>query len=232
MKKRILFGWLCLVFLLLVGCSSEQKIEVEKDLIQVVDGDTIKVKLNDKQETIRLRLVDSPELNDSKTGKQPLSEEAKAYIEKRIREAKQITLEEDKEAGRDKYNRLLCYVFVDGELLQEELVKRGYARIAFVDQSESKYLKSLMESESEARNKKIGIWQWEGYASKDGFRPEVIKTNQPKYVASKNSQVYHPIDCNVVQTIKPENRIFYYSEEEAMKDQRQRSQVKECWENH
>lgn len=228
MRKNWLIGLICFLLLFLVGCGSDE-LEVDKGSIQVVDGDTFKAKVDGKQETVRLRLVDTPELN-TKSGSQPLSEEAKAFTEKKLREAKKITLIEDEEQGRDQHNRLLAFVFVDGKLLQDELVKNGYARIAFAERSKSEYLEDLRKSESEARNKKVGIWQWDGYVKNNGFNPEAVKPNTPQFVASSNSDVYHPIDCHVVQTIKPENRIFYYTEEEAQKDQKRRSQVKECWE--
>lgn len=224
-------GWLFLTLFLAAGCGNDQAIELPKRSIQVVDGDTLKAIVKNRQETIRLRLVDTPELNHKENGKQPLSEEAKAFTQKRIRDAEKVTLEPDEEMGRDPYGRMLAYIHVDGKLLQEELVENGYARIAFADQSNSKYLEGLKQAEKKARSQKAGVWQWQGYVRNDGFQPEALKNERNLFVASKNSDVYHPIGCHVAQEIKPENRIYYTSEAEAMKDHRRRSQVESCWAN-
>ncbi|RAL24400.1 hypothetical protein [Thermoflavimicrobium daqui] len=49
------------------------------------------------------------------------------------------------------------------------------------------------------------------------------------FVASVNSDVYHPANCKVVDKIKKENRIYFKTEEAAKKSGRHRSDVKECW---
>ncbi|MBA4602492.1 thermonuclease family protein [Thermoactinomyces mirandus] len=228
MRKFAVWG-LLLALLAVAGCGNEEITEVPKQAITVVDGDTIRVRLKGKEETVRLLLVDTPETNHPEIGKQPLGEEAKEFTQKLIHEAKKIELEKE-ETKRDKYGRFLAYVVVDGKLLQEELVKSGFARIAYVEDADAKYLDKMKEAEQKAQQKKVGIWQWDDYSKRDGFKTESLKKERNIFVASKNSDVYHPIGCHVANDIKPENLIYYYSEQEAIKDNRHRSQVKECWE--
>ncbi|WP_335342408.1 thermonuclease family protein [Polycladomyces zharkentensis] len=217
------------LFLMLSGCS-EGKHEVKRvaipvDSVTVIDGDTIKVKMNGKEDTVRLLLVDTPETHHPRLGKQPFGEEAKRFTERMIENAKTIELEKDV-SERDKFGRFLAYVYVDGKSLQEELLKNGLARVAYVYQPNVKYVDEYEKIQKEAQKKGVGIWQWENYVQKDGFHREAVG-----FVASKNSDVYHPADCDVVNEIKPENRIYFMTEQEAQASGRHRSQVEKCWVN-
>ncbi len=227
LRKLAVWGLLLAIFIV-AGCGNGEKTEVPKKSVTVVDGDTLKIQLKGKTETVRLLLVDTPETNHPEIGKQPLGEEAKAFTQKLVHEAEKIELEKEK-TKRDKYGRFLAYVLVDGKLLQEELIKGGFARVAYVEDDDAKYLDRLKKAEQEVKQKKVGIWQWDNYSRKDGFQMESLKREKNIFIASKNSDVYHPVGCHVAEDIKPENLIYYYSEQEAIKDHRHRSQVKECW---
>ena len=229
-KKLSIWG-LFVALLVVAGCGDDERTEVPKQSVTVVDGDTIKVKLKNKEETVRLLLVDTPETNHPQLGRQPLGDEAKAFTQQLIEKANKIELEKE-ETKRDKYGRFLAYVHVDEKLLQEELVKSGFARVAYVDDPKAKYLDELNKAEQEAKRQKAGIWQWDSYTQKDGFKVEALKNETNIFVASKNSDVYHPIGCKAVEEMKPQNMIYYYSEQDAMKDKRKRSQEKECWDHY
>lgn len=73
------------------GCSFfiETSGKVPITSVSVIDGDTIKAKVDGKIETIRLLLVDTPETKHPSLGKQPLGEDAKHFT--RIRLQKQQT---------------------------------------------------------------------------------------------------------------------------------------------
>lgn len=231
-KKSVAVWSLLVATLMMAGCGNSddqtEKTEVPKQAITVIDGDTIKIKLKKKEETVRLLFIDAPETNHPELGKQPLGEEAKTFHKKLIDQAKKIELEKE-ETARDKYGRFLAYLRVDGKLVQEELLKKGLARVAYVDQSDAPYLDELKKAEQEAQQNKLGIWQWGQYSRKDGFHVEALEKETTIFVASKNSDVYHPIGCHVVKEIKPENRLYFYSEQDAMQTHRHRSEVKECW---
>lgn len=213
-----------LIFLL-SGCSKDDKVEIPASSVQVIDGDTIKVRMKGKEDTVRFLLVDAPETHNDRLGKQPLGDEAKEFTEQMIKHAKKIELEKD-QSTRDNYGRFLAYVYADGKSVQEELLKNGFARVAYVYKPNTKYAKEYEEFEQQARNKKVGIWQWDEYVRKDGFHPEATRN---VFAASKNSDVYHPADCYVVKDIKPDNLIYFYSEASAKASGRHRSDVKGCW---
>lgn len=226
--------FVCLCSIILVACGNN-KIEVSSNQVTVIDGDTIKIKNNNKEQTIRLLLIDTPELNHSKTGKQKYSEEAKAFIGIMIRNAKQISIEKDV-SEKDKYGRLLAYVYADGKSVQEALLSKGLARVAYIFKPNIKNVNAYRNVENMAKSKKIGVWSINNYAKDDGFHAEILQNRVPikslmqAFVASKNSKVYHPTDCEeVVDTIKVENQIFFKSEEEAQASGRKRSKIPSCW---
>lgn len=83
-------------------------------LVETVDGDTIKVNYNGKVETVRYLLVDTPEEKKPGTCVQPYA--VSAYNEnKKLVNSGKLSLEfETNGDKRDKYGRLLAYVFDDG----------------------------------------------------------------------------------------------------------------------
>ena len=73
-------------------------------------------------EAVRFLLVDTPETKHPRLGEQPFGQEAKAFTKKML-EGKTVQLEKDV-SDRDKYNRLLYYLYVDGKSVQEELLQK------------------------------------------------------------------------------------------------------------
>jgi micrococcal nuclease len=143
---------------------------------EVIDGDTIKVSLNGKSETVRFILVDTPETKHPQKGKQPFGPEAYNFT-KSLLEGKTVELEKDVQE-RDKYGRLLMYVYVDGKMVQEELLKKGLARVA-VFPPNVKYVDQFRKLENEAKQQGIGIWSIENYVRDDGFYPPEKKESKP-----------------------------------------------------
>lgn len=127
-----------------------------------IDGDTIKVSLKDKVYTVRMLAVNTPETGySSNTKKEYYGEEASKYTCDRIKKAKNIQLEYDSKSDEyDKYGRLLAWVFLDGKLLQEDLVRLGYAKVAYL-YDDYKYADRLKEIQEETSAKGIGVWNEE-----------------------------------------------------------------------
>lgn len=159
----------------LISNTSEDKIQVyppleiekqSKDRLYIVskvsDGDTIKIKYNDKMETLRLIGVDTPEsVHLDKKKNIPEGKIASDYTKDRL-EGKEIKLEFDVQA-RDKYGRLLAYVYIDGKMYNEELLEKGYARLATYPPN-VKYVDNFTKIQSKAIKSKKGFWKnniWE-----------------------------------------------------------------------
>ena len=131
--------------------------QIEKDrepaeLIKVIDGDTIKVIVNDIQQSIRLIGVDAPEQNICGF------EQSTLELVHLLKD-KNIFLESDSSQGdTDKYKRLLRYIFTeDGTNVNAELLRVGAAE-EYTYNKDYKYKPLFLEAQNEARIKKMGIW--------------------------------------------------------------------------
>lgn len=119
-------------------------------VINVTDGDTIKVKLSDgREDKVRYIGINTPEMD------QPFGEEARSANQALVA-GREVRLVRDVRE-RDRYSRLLRYVYVDGLFVNAELVRMGYAQAATYppDVAFSDYLVSL-QHEAEAAG--IGLW--------------------------------------------------------------------------
>jgi len=114
---------------------------------EVIDGDTIKLQ---NGERIRLLAINTPEMG------QPYYEEARNRLKELI-EGKTVTLEEDVE-DKDRYGRLLRYIYVDDTFVNIEMVKEGYANVYIISPN-IKYSNEFKKAEEEAKIAERGIWQ-------------------------------------------------------------------------
>ena len=93
-------------------------------VIRVVDGDTNIINYHGKKERVRLLRVDTPEsIHPDKKQNIPMGKTASNFNKKRLN-GKNVDLEFEGEK-RDKYDRLLAYVFVNDQNFCLELVKQG-----------------------------------------------------------------------------------------------------------
>ena len=119
-----------------VGSAAKTAVETQPGLYQVdhfVDGDTIAVHMDGKKETIRMIGVDTPETHKPNTPVQCYGPAAAAYT-KNIIGSNKVRLQADsKSTNRDRYGRLLRYVYLpDGRMVEAELIKNGYG-FAYLD---------------------------------------------------------------------------------------------------
>ncbi len=93
-----------------------------------VDGDTIAINMNGNVENVRFIGIDTPETHKPNTPVQCYGPAAAAYTKAMIGSQK-VRLEADSlSTNRDRYNRLLRYIYLpDGTLLNEKLVQTGHA---------------------------------------------------------------------------------------------------------
>ncbi|APH38794.1 thermonuclease family protein [Methanohalophilus halophilus] len=151
MFKKTLIFVVALLILLSSGCLSSDENQIVNStttVVRVIDGDTF---VMDSGEKVRLIGVDTPELDE------PYYTEAKDYLSNRI-EGKQVLLEGDS-SNRDTYGRLLRYVWLDGELVNRELVEEGLA-LSRAYEPDTKYQHIFAEAQQNARDAKLGIWSY------------------------------------------------------------------------
>ncbi|MFP7695343.1 endonuclease YokF [Bacillus subtilis] len=156
--------------------EKDKKELVDVTLDRAIDGDTIKVIYNGKEDTVRYLLVDTPETKKPNSCVQPYGEDASKRNKELVNSGK-LQLEFDKGDRRDKYGRLLAYVYVDGKSVQETLLKEGLARVAYVYEPNTKYIDLFKKDEQEAKSEKLSIWSKNGYVTDRGFNGCVKEKN-------------------------------------------------------
>ncbi|MFD2388882.1 thermonuclease family protein [Enterococcus rivorum] len=148
-----------------------KKIPVQ--LARSIDGDTSDFLLNGETIRVRYLLIDTPETVQPGVSVQPFGKEASDRTKGLLENASVIEIMFDrgdqKEKTIDRKPRTLVYVFVDGKLVQDILVREGLARIAYVSESNTTYLEQLTASENIARSQGVGIWSLKGYVTERGF---------------------------------------------------------------
>jgi micrococcal nuclease len=153
---------------------------VDAVLERPVDGDTIKVSYNGNIDTVRYLLIDTPETKKPNSCVQPYGEDA-SKRNKELVSGSKLQLEFDKGERRDKFGRLLAYVYVDGKSVQETLLKEGLARVAYVYEPNTKYIDQFRKDEQEAQTKKRSIWSKNGYVNARGFKGCVKQHSTEKH---------------------------------------------------
>ena len=188
--------YLCVFLLLfLTSCTGYSVFETPKEgpffVTKVIDGDTLVLNTT---EHVRLSGINTPEkgecyYQEAKDALTNLTFHKDVYVERDI-------------SNKDKYGRILRYIFVDGMAVNEFLVREGYAKVFDRYANDTKKYAYFKQIESPVQEEGKGVWSCE-----DTFKNCL-------YVGSKNSKTYHDPHCKYAKRIKPENQICYKSEDE------------------
>jgi len=132
-------------------------------VVEIVDGDTVRVQAGRETLTVRLIGIDTPERSHPSKPKEFQADEAAVYLAS-LCGGKNVKMERGDE-DKDRYGRLLRYLFLpppDGRLVNVEMVRQGYARVyrRFPFSREAEF----SEAEEQARREGKGVWQEGGVA--------------------------------------------------------------------
>ena len=124
---------------------------------EFVDGDTIAVDMDGITEKVRFIGVDTPETHKPNSPVQCFGEAAAKFTTDTIGR-NPVRLEADPtNTNRDRYNRLLRYVYIpDGQLVNAEIIKQGYG-FAYVSFPFEK-MEEFRAYEASARESSKGLW--------------------------------------------------------------------------
>jgi micrococcal nuclease len=127
-------------------------------VVRVVDGDTIRVRVAGREETVRYIGVDTPESVKPGAPVECFAHRAAAENE-RLVGGRRVRLERDAEA-RDRFGRLLAYVVRedDGVLVNEALVRGGYA-VPLTIPPNVRHAERLRTAAAAARHAGRGLWR-------------------------------------------------------------------------
>lgn len=170
-----------------VNTSSEHNRDENEEFLVtgIIDGDTI---ILENGEKIRYIGMDTPEIS-------PRLECFASEATKRNSELvldKYVRLETDV-SDRDRYGRLLRYVYVDDQFINQILLEEGYAHI-FTLPPDSKYVDDFQKVEQEAREAKRGLWD-ECSGTPSARADCIIKGN----ITQDGRQLYHLPECDSYQ---------------------------------
>lgn len=134
--------------------TTEARLAVE--LVRVVDGDTVVVKMpSGTEEKVRYIGIDTPETKHPEKPVEYMGEEATKQNE-RLLATGPLTLKLDVEE-RDRYGRLLAYVFAGEVFVNLELVRSGYAQVSTYPPNVA-HVDDFTRAQAEAREQQVGLW--------------------------------------------------------------------------
>ena len=131
---------------------------------RIVDGDTIDVVIDGREERVRLTGIDTPEIAHEAFGGRPandaecFADEATAFITALLPVGSPVRLERDV-VGRDDHGRLLAYVYrpSDGVFVNYEIVRQGYARPLSIAPNTT-HSELMVEAARNAERDAAGLW--------------------------------------------------------------------------
>src|SRR3989344_747480 len=131
----------------------------EAQVIKVVDGDTVTVSFSGKNETIRIIGINTPETVDPRKSVECFGQKASDKAKEQLN-GKTVQLEADATQGeRDKYNRLLRFVWLDNGTVDfgAVMIQEGYA-YEYTYSTPYTYQTKYKELQKEAEQNKRGLW--------------------------------------------------------------------------
>jgi micrococcal nuclease len=134
-------------------CAQAGEALPKAQVIEVNDGDTVTLRLNDKVYRTRLIGIDAPEM-----GQRPWGGRAKKNLIELMEHTAWTVFVETDVVKYDKYDRLLAYLWTThDELINERMLLDGYA-VLFTIQPNSKYVDRFKKAQRIARENKKEIW--------------------------------------------------------------------------
>ncbi|MEM6503473.1 MAG: thermonuclease family protein [Cyanobacteria bacterium P01_C01_bin.89] len=139
----------------LIACESDQEERSpQAQVSQVIDGNTLEVQRLDRPgavpETVRMLGIDAPRLEQDPWGPESRRVLGQLLVGQEVRL-------EFANPPRDRYNRLLAYVWQGDRLINEALVQDGLALVS-QQANGSPYEQKLRHAQGEARTLQRGIW--------------------------------------------------------------------------
>ena len=192
-------------------------------VVRVVDGDTIKVNFNGIEESLRLIGIDTPESVHPDADKNIKEGIIASDYTKSMLEGKEVRLEFDVQQ-RDRYGRLLAYVWLGNKMFNKTLLDEGYAQVSTYPPN-VKYVSDFVELERIARENNKGLWQ-HVEAIDPNISLIIDKSTNPtgpmgnkdtaQYKGSLKSDKYHFLEYSHSGQIVDHNLIYFESIDHAI----------------
>ncbi|MBI5576107.1 MAG: thermonuclease family protein [Deltaproteobacteria bacterium] len=166
------------------------------EVVEIVDGDTVRIFTDGNIRTVRLIGIDAPERSHPSRPKEFQSDEASDFLAT-LCGGKIVEMEGGNE-DTDRHGRLLRYLVLpppDGRLVNREMVRHGYARVnrGFPFSREAEFT----EAEKEARREGKGIWREGGLAESRWARSQGTPSVEVHSIGGGN---YSVACCGMVKS--------------------------------
>jgi micrococcal nuclease len=151
--------WVVVLSVSVVACSGPPEPAAGIAVVDaVIDGDTIDVAIRGRDERVRLLGIDTPEIHVEGGRPECFGPEAAAHTSSLLPPGTEVRLARDV-VGRDHYGRLLAHVYrlPDGLLVNEELLRHGYARPLTIEPNHvfaERYVAATVAAETDG----LGLW--------------------------------------------------------------------------
>jgi endonuclease YncB( thermonuclease family) len=203
---------------------------------KVVDGDTIKININGKEETFRLIGIDTPETVDPRKVVQCFGVEASNKA-KELLSGKKVRIETDSSQGTyDKYDRLLGYIYrEDGLFYNKYMIEQGYAH-EYTYSTPYKYQKEFKNAQKEAQDNNRGLWSpntcngdTTGTDISAQTTPTTAQSSGQFYTSSYGTaKYYYPASCTEWESLSPKYLKAFDSLENLLLDYPSRTKSPQC----
>jgi micrococcal nuclease len=147
-----------LLFALLIFCTPTWAVYAGDQIkvTRVVDGDTVVLRIDNRDVRCRLIGVDTPETVHPNKRMEYFGKEASEFLKHRV-ESKVIEIAHDRPTPQyDRYGRLLIYLYRDKVLINQEIIEKGYGH-TLVKYPFAK-LPEFRAAERRAREANRGLW--------------------------------------------------------------------------
>ncbi len=126
-------------------------------VVRVIDGDTVDVRVNRREQRVRLIGIDTPEVYG---GVECGGRKASASLKRLLPRGTRVTLLSDTTQDRtDRYGRALRYVHKRGADVNKTQVRRGWARVYVYDNNPFRRTASYRKAQRSANSHNRGIWR-------------------------------------------------------------------------
>ena len=139
------------------GTTYQSYLEIQSDKLpenpivtRIIDGDNVELSTG---ESVRLYGINCPEKN------KPFSKEA-IDLTTKLTLNQQIRIEHQPNYKKDRWDRILGYVFIGDTNLNVELVKSGFCEVViYAKRAKLIYQDELLEAQEQAKREKLGQWK-------------------------------------------------------------------------
>ena len=141
------------------------------DVVEVIDGDTLKVRYEGKEQNVRFLWIDAPEISLLRNKKKGcFAQEAKTYLQSLIQGKSLRLVFDPTQQKSDAYKRRLVYVYVDDFLVNKEMLAQWFAK-EYTFKTPYQQRDLFVLAQQDAQEKQKGLWNLESC-------PENIFTGQ------------------------------------------------------